>query len=253
MSEQRDGETTWDDLKALLGVDEGIPLEQSAEYVDEVRRLHDGRQIQAAREAAGLKQAELAARMGTSQSHIARLETGVTAPTVPTLERIADATGTSFVVGGAPMWERGPVVAGVRFAPDVTVTAKPAPAGRARRSRRRILTGAGATAALLTLGATPKGRRALAADTGRTEDEVLDLVKQADKMRVRGVGEEYAQLLQAAGVDTVKELRRRNPQHLREAMVLANAKRNVVRRVPAASTVARWIEHARQLDPVVRY
>jgi hypothetical protein len=87
----------------------------------------------------------------------------------------------------------------------------------------------------------------------RSEDEVLDLVARADRMRVRGVGAEYAGLLRAAGVDTVKELGRRNPERLRAAMVDVNAEMNVVRRVPTVSTVERWIEHAKKLDPIVRY
>ena len=252
----RSTDTTWDDVKALLGVDEDVPLEQSAEYVDELRRLRDGRQIQAAREAAGLTQTDLARLMGTSQSHVARLETGVTAPTVPTLERISDATGTTFVVTPTPMWDRGPVVAGVLFRERSATEAIAPPEARRRRTRARarsaLLPGAGA-AALLTIGATPHGRREIAAEMGRTEGEVLNLVTRADRMRVRGVGAEYADLLRAAGVDTVEELRDRNPVRLRAAMVDVNAEMNVVRRVPAVSTVERWIEHARKLDPIVRY
>ncbi len=198
----RSTDTTWDDVKALLGVDEDVPLEQSAEYVDELRRLRDGRQIQAAREAAGLTQTDLARLMGTSQSHVARLETGVTAPTVPTLERISDATGTTFVVTPTPMWDRGPVVAGVLFRERSAADAIASPQARRRRTRAQtrsaLLPGAGA-AALLTIGATPHGRREIAAEIGRTEGEVLDLVTRADRMRVRGVGAEHADLLRRCG------------------------------------------------------
>ena len=69
----------------------------------------------------------------------------------------------------------------------------------------------------------------------------------------RGVGEEYSDLLEAAGVDTVKELRRRNAANLLSAMVDVNAKKRLVRRLPTQSMVERWIAHAKELDPVVTY
>jgi predicted flap endonuclease-1-like 5' DNA nuclease len=109
------------------------------------------------------------------------------------------------------------------------------------------------TEALLKAGATRKGRKDLAEAAGLTEDQLLEWVNRADLMRVRGVGEEYSDLLEAAGVDTVKELRRRNAANLLAAMVDVNTKRRLVRRLPTQSMVERWIAHAKELDPVVSH
>lgn len=107
--------------------------------------------------------------------------------------------------------------------------------------------------ALLKNGATRRGRRDIAATTNISEKLILEWVNRADLMRVRGVGEEYSDLLEAAGVDTVKELRRRNPGNLLAAMVEVNSKQRLVRRLPTGAMVERWVEHARELDPVIKY
>ena len=107
--------------------------------------------------------------------------------------------------------------------------------------------------ALLKKGATRTGRREIAAATGLSEKLILTWVNRADLMRVRGVGEEYSDLLEAAGVDTVKELRRRNPTNLLASMVELNSTKMLVRRLPTEAMVERWVEHASQLDPVVKY
>ena len=109
------------------------------------------------------------------------------------------------------------------------------------------------TEGLLKAGGDPAGRRQLAAATGLAEEAILGWVNRADLMRVKGVGEEYSDLLEVAGVDTVKELRRRNPQNLHAAMVAANEEKNLVRRPPALSEVERWVEHAKTLAPAVTY
>jgi predicted RecB family nuclease len=109
--------------------------------------------------------------------------------------------------------------------------------------------------ALLKRGATRKGRRDIAATTGIGDKLILEWVNRADLMRVRGVGEEYSDLLEAAGVDTVKELRRRNPVNLLTAMIEANSNSNkmLVRRLPTETMVERWVEHASELEPVIKY
>ena len=107
--------------------------------------------------------------------------------------------------------------------------------------------------ALLKKGSTRTGRRGIAADTGVSEKLILEWVNRADLMRVRGVGEEYSDLLEAAGVDTVKELRRRNPSNLLVAMMELNSKKLLVRRLPTEAMVQRWVEHAAALDPIVTY
>ena len=106
---------------------------------------------------------------------------------------------------------------------------------------------------LLKKGATRSGRREIAAATGITEKLILEWVNRADLMRVRGVGEEYSDLLEAAGVDTIKELRRRNPANLLSAMVELNARKSLVRRLPTAAMVERWVGHAAELEPIVQH
>lgn len=113
--------------------------------------------------------------------------------------------------------------------------------------------------ALLKRGAAKKGRKELAGATGFAEPSILEWVNRADLMRVRGVGSEYSDLLEAAGVDTVKELRRRSAANLTVKMAEVNeatikkTKKSIVRRVPAQSMVERWVAHAKELDPVVTH
>ena len=75
----------------------------------------------------------------------------------------------------------------------------------------------------------------------------------ADRMRVKGIRKEYAGLLQAAGVDTVRDLKYRNPQNLAKAMAEANSKRKLVEFLPSAKVVGNWIEHAKKLQLKITY
>jgi predicted flap endonuclease-1-like 5' DNA nuclease len=109
------------------------------------------------------------------------------------------------------------------------------------------------TGKLLETARNPKGRRILAEQTGVDEKKILCWANLADKMRIKGVGEEYAELLHAAGVDTVKDLKYRNPGNLAKAMAAANAKRKLVRLVPSEKAVLRWIEHAKKLPLKITY
>jgi len=109
------------------------------------------------------------------------------------------------------------------------------------------------TEALLKAGATRKGRKELAASSGFSEHQILEWVNRADLFRVKGVGEEYSDLLEAAGIDTVKELRTRNPASLLAKMTETNEKKRLVRRLPTESMVARWVAHAKTLAPMVEY
>src|SRR5215472_7458853 len=109
------------------------------------------------------------------------------------------------------------------------------------------------TVSLLRLAKTPKQRLKIATKTGAPEKSVLDWVTAADRMRVKGVGWEYSELLRAAGVRTVNELRFRNPQKLASAMAEINSRRNLVRVLPSVHTVTRWIEDAKMLPPAIRY
>jgi predicted RecB family nuclease len=109
------------------------------------------------------------------------------------------------------------------------------------------------TEALLKSAATRAGRKQLAGATGLGERQILEWVNRADLMRVKGVGEEYSDLLESAGVDTIKELRRRNPRNLLSTMIEVNNKKRLVRRLPTEVMVTRWVDHAKTLDPIVKY
>ncbi len=107
--------------------------------------------------------------------------------------------------------------------------------------------------ALLDKGATAKGRETLAEATGISEKLILEWVNLADLMRIKGVGEEYSDLLEEAGVDTVKELKQRNPENLYKAMIEVNQAKKLVRRVPTLKEVQQWVAEAGKLPPVVTY
>jgi len=109
------------------------------------------------------------------------------------------------------------------------------------------------TISLLRMAKTPTQRLKIAEKVGLDDKRILDWVTAADRMRVKGVGWEYAELLRAAGVKTVNELKFRNPQKLVDQMSEANAKRKLVRLLPSVTVVTRWIESAKKLPPVVRY
>jgi len=109
------------------------------------------------------------------------------------------------------------------------------------------------TEGLLKAGATKKGRQELAEKTKLSESSILGWVNRADLMRVKGVGEEYSDLLEKAGVDTVKELRNRKPENLLKAMKEANDQKKLVRALPSLKQVEGWVAEAKQLDPVVKH
>jgi predicted RecB family nuclease len=106
---------------------------------------------------------------------------------------------------------------------------------------------------LLEAARTVKGRKALAEKTGFDEKQLLYWANVADRMRIKGVRKEYSELLQAAGVDTVKELKYRNPANLAKSMADANKKRKLVRVLPSEKVVRRWIENARILPLKITY
>jgi hypothetical protein len=109
------------------------------------------------------------------------------------------------------------------------------------------------TMALLQCAKTPKQRLKIAVKVGIDDKRVLDWVTAADRMRVKGVGWEYSELLCAAGVKTVKELQFRNPQKLVDQMTQANNRRKLVRLLPSVKVVQRWIESAQKLPAAIRY
>ena len=109
------------------------------------------------------------------------------------------------------------------------------------------------TEALLKSGGTKSGRKEIAGSTGIEEKKILRWVNMADLFRIKGVGEEYSDLLEAAGVDTVKELRNRNAANLHAKMTEVNEEKSLVRSLPSAEKVAAWVAEAGELDPAVSY
>lgn len=106
---------------------------------------------------------------------------------------------------------------------------------------------------LLEKGAAPKGRKELEDKTGIRADLILTWVNHADLFRVKGVGPQFAELLEAAGVDTVKELRNRNAANLQAKLEEINAEKNLTNRVPALKEIEKMIEQAKELPPMMEY
>src|SRR3954471_19522101 len=109
------------------------------------------------------------------------------------------------------------------------------------------------TSRLLDAAKSPKGRKLLAEQTGIEEKRILNWANAADRMRIKGIGQEYSDLLQAAGVDTVKELKYRNPGKLAEAMASANARNKLARVLPSPRAIERWIEQAKRIQLKITY
>ena len=106
---------------------------------------------------------------------------------------------------------------------------------------------------LLKKGATPKGREDLAEKTGISSDLILEWVNHADLFRIKGVGEEYSDLLEEAGVDTVPELAQRNPDNLYAALKQTNEAKKLVRQLPSKRQVADWVQQAKQMPRMIHY
>lgn len=107
--------------------------------------------------------------------------------------------------------------------------------------------------AFLTRGATSAGRKDIADSTGISEKLILEWVNHLDLYRIKGIGSEYADLLEEAGVDTVPELAQRNPENLLQKMTEVNQAKKLVRKMPVLSQVKGWIEQAKQLPRVIQY
>jgi len=106
---------------------------------------------------------------------------------------------------------------------------------------------------LLETGCTQAGRAKLAEACGMGEARILRWVNMADLMRIKGVGEEYSDLLEAAGVDTVKELEHRNAENLFNKMKEVNEQKKLVRQTPTLANVTKWIEQAQILEAKITH
>ena len=101
--------------------------------------------------------------------------------------------------------------------------------------------------------AKPTGRKQIADSTGLSEKHILDWTNMADLMRVNGIGRQFAELLEASGVDTIKELRHRNAENLAAKMEEVNAEKNLANATPAQSVIEGWIDAAKSTDPMIEY
>ena len=124
--------------------------------------------------------------------------------------------------------------------------------GEAYAAKLRAV-GIRSTEALLARAAAPKGRQELEELTGISGALILEWANHADLYRIRGVSEEYSDLLEEAGVDTVPELAQRNPDNLYEALVETNRAKKLVRHMPGRSQVAAWVAQAKELPRVITY
>ncbi len=107
------------------------------------------------------------------------------------------------------------------------------------------------TEALLREASTRTGRSAVSKRTGIPTSDLLSWAQQADLMRVVGIGSEYADLLSAAGVETIKTLRRRNAANLMAVLDQVNTKKHIVQRLPTLKMIQGWIDGASELEPIV--
>ena len=109
------------------------------------------------------------------------------------------------------------------------------------------------TGKLLQAACSPNGRKQLAERTGLDQATILRCANMADRMRIKGVGRESAELLEVAGVDTVRELRYRNPANLASRMKSAMTNAKLARQLPSEKVLARWIDVAKRLTLEIRY
>jgi predicted flap endonuclease-1-like 5' DNA nuclease len=106
---------------------------------------------------------------------------------------------------------------------------------------------------LLANCANAAGRKKAAEATGLSEGQLLKWANMADMMRIKGIGPQFAELLEASGVDTVKELRARSAENLASKMSEVNEVRNLTNAVPAMATITGWIEQAQKMDPTITH
>ena len=120
-------------------------------------------------------------------------------------------------------------------------------------AQKLIANGVKTTEDLLAKCATKKGREKMAEATGITEKLILKWTNHADLFRVNGIAGQFAELLEAAGVDTIKEFRHRVAANLQPKLEEVNAQKNLCNRVPTVKELEKMIEQANTLEPIVTY
>jgi predicted flap endonuclease-1-like 5' DNA nuclease len=158
-------------------------------------------------------------------------------------------------VFGGPVKDRG---ATVSSAPDCakeehTMNVKDIEGVGPAQGAKLEAAGVRTTDELLERGATRTGREELAAATGISPKSILEWVNIVDLYRIKGVGSEFSDLLEAAAVDTIAELAQRNAKNLAETFAELDMARNTVRRIPSETEVQGWIDQAKALPRIVEY
>jgi predicted flap endonuclease-1-like 5' DNA nuclease len=120
-------------------------------------------------------------------------------------------------------------------------------------AKKLSVAGIKTTDTLLKIGATPAGRKEIAEKTGIGAELILDWVNYVDLYRIKGIGSEYSELLEKAGVDTVVELSKRKPENLLKTLEETNRQKKLVRKLPALSLVTNWVAQAKKLPRVIKY
>lgn len=123
----------------------------------------------------------------------------------------------------------------------------------AKQSKQLAQSGIKTTEALLKKAADPKGRKEIEKESGIGHKLIMKWVNKADLFRVKGIGEEYSDLLETAGVDTVVELSKRRPDNLYKKILEINNEKKLVRQTPSEEMIAGWIESAKGLPRVITY
>lgn len=120
-------------------------------------------------------------------------------------------------------------------------------------AKKLTAAGVGTVEKLLSKGSTPAGRKEIEVATGIDHDLLLQWVNHADLFRIKGIGSEYSDLLEAAGVDTVPELAQRVGENLHKKLMDINQQKKIVRQLPTVSQVVGWVEQAKKLPRVISY
>lgn len=113
--------------------------------------------------------------------------------------------------------------------------------------------GVGTQEQLLTRGGTVAGRKSLIKESGISDKLIMKWINRADLARIKGIGGEYADLLESAGVDTVPELAQRNATNLHKTITDVNEQKKLVRSLPSESQIAAWIAQAKKTDRAIHY
>lgn len=109
------------------------------------------------------------------------------------------------------------------------------------------------TDSLLEKGASKDGRKEIAVKSGISEKNILKWVNQVDLARIKGISEEYGELLEVSGVDSVPELAQRRPENLMESLTRVNDSKKLVRKLPSLNQVGKWVEQAKTLPKIVTH